>query len=169
MNNLNASFRSLVKNNNGFFKSEKQASFLLSKCDADNEFVIAESAFGNAYLDIFKCDNNGIYKVVRSAKKSADKVIWERDENISKEDAANKAEDTKARKARIIAINSILSKWLDKKWKLEDGRCNAVCAFMANGANAEQLKSYDDKYVALIAKLEDRSKAIRDKMENLMA
>ena len=63
MNALALSFASLVKSNNGFFKSDKQASFLLSQCQDENTFTASGDVYGNQYQMIYHCDDKGIVKV----------------------------------------------------------------------------------------------------------
>lgn len=76
---LAISFATLVKNNNGLFKSEKQASFLISMC-RDGVFGTS-SAFGYSSFNMYYyCDDNGIYKVEKSTPKKGIMLTWERRE-----------------------------------------------------------------------------------------
>lgn len=74
------SFAGLVKNNNGMFKSEKQAAFLLSKC-IDNEYEAVSSVYGNSYTNTYLCDSKGVVKVVHYTHQKGESLIWERVEN----------------------------------------------------------------------------------------
>jgi len=80
MSNLSISFASLVKNNNGMFKSEKQADFLLSMCN-DNIYGTS-GTFGRSsfYMDYF-CDIKGILKVEKRTDKKGTVLTWERRED----------------------------------------------------------------------------------------
>lgn len=78
MSNVDISFRALVKNNAGFFKSEKQARFLRGQCEND-VFVIGGQVFNQGYSDMFFCDADGVVKVVRNTSKGQ-KVVFERPE-----------------------------------------------------------------------------------------
>jgi hypothetical protein len=72
------SFASLVKNNNGFFKSEKQARFLLSRCDEDKIFVTGGHMYGNQYNIFYHCDDKGVTEVKKSAGAKVPKTTWKR-------------------------------------------------------------------------------------------
>lgn len=76
---LDISFASLVKSNNGKFKSDAQAKFLLSKCDG-NEYISGGSVYGNTFQLIYHCDNQGITKVEKYTKATGSKIQWERKE-----------------------------------------------------------------------------------------
>lgn len=76
MSDILTSFYFLAKHNNGMFKSEKQASFLLSKCE-DNVFyvkctaVFGESSFSrHGYGVTITCDDKGILSITKEAEKS---------------------------------------------------------------------------------------------------
>jgi len=84
-NDIARSFASLVKHNNGFFKSEKQARFLLSRCDEDNTYTTGGSVYGNSYNIFYKCDEKGVIEVVKSTTSGPDKTTWKRK---SKEESA---------------------------------------------------------------------------------
>lgn len=62
-NEIAASFASLVKSNNGLFKSEKQAAFLLSRYQEENTFHCAGNVYGNSYQVTYYCDAKGVVKV----------------------------------------------------------------------------------------------------------
>ena len=85
MSDLAKSFFSLVKYNNGAFKSEKQATFLLSVCEGNIFTTVQSYSFGEhggarAQKEFrFFCNDKGIYKVETIARKSGKHVIhWER-------------------------------------------------------------------------------------------
>lgn len=71
--NIAKSFFSLVKYNNGMFKSEKQAAFLLSKVNADtNEFYVEH---GNAMFTVFAVDRAGV-KFVNKITTVKGQRVW---------------------------------------------------------------------------------------------
>ncbi len=72
MDNLAVSFFSLVKNNNGLFKSEKQANFLKSKLTNDQYGV----NHGANMLTVFTCDNEGVLLVEKVRTVKGERV-WE--------------------------------------------------------------------------------------------
>lgn len=63
MSNFAASFASLVKFNNGFFKSEAQAKFLLSVCQEENTFITSGTVYRNSFTLFYTCDIQGVVKV----------------------------------------------------------------------------------------------------------
>ena len=101
MDNLAASFASLVKSNNGFFKSEKQAAFLLSVCQDAGTFYTGGQVYGNSYSLQYNCDDAGVVSVEKYLPKTGKIVItWSR--LTSTEFAANQA-DKAAAKAKDAA------------------------------------------------------------------
>lgn len=86
MTNLLISFRSLAKSNNGVFKSEKQAAFLLSQCDASKAYRQSECYtvhFGDdgkknqRYDVLVQCDSIGVVSITNIGR-SKNKVVFER-------------------------------------------------------------------------------------------
>lgn len=78
MNDITKSFFHLAKKNNGFFKSEAQAKFLLKHVDADGEFVgMGDSVYGNSVMFTFHVDETGVVKIEKQTK-NKDEVYWER-------------------------------------------------------------------------------------------
>jgi hypothetical protein len=76
---LDISFASLVKSNNGLFKSDAQAKFLLSKCDG-KEYITGGSMYGNTFQLTYYCDNRGVTKVEKYTKAAGPKIQWTRKE-----------------------------------------------------------------------------------------
>lgn len=77
MSNIQISLNSLVKNNNGFFKSQKQADFLLSILNDNN--VFASVAYGYTILTTYHFDYKGItLKTKTSAKTNRTTEEWSR-------------------------------------------------------------------------------------------
>lgn len=60
---ISLSFASLVKSNNGMFKSEAQAKFLLSQCQETNTFSSGGNVYGNSFTLSYVCDDKGIVSV----------------------------------------------------------------------------------------------------------
>lgn len=78
MNDFAASFASLVKYNDGFFKSEKQASFLLSQCFG-GVYYAQGNIYGNKFNIEYHCDEKGIVLVNKySFKLGTNKTLFER-------------------------------------------------------------------------------------------
>lgn len=65
MNSLALQLASLVKRNNGYFKSEKQAKFFLDNVESDDYICMGGNMFGNAYTIFYHMDERGVYKVVK--------------------------------------------------------------------------------------------------------
>ena len=79
MNNIQATLENLIKTNNGFFKSEKQAKFLISELKKEYGNIFTASAFGNSVVLTYKFDEIGIVeKLNTSLKKQSEKVVWNR-------------------------------------------------------------------------------------------
>ena len=79
MNNIQATLENLIKTNNGFFKSEKQAKFLLSELKKEYGNVFTASAFGNSVALTYAYDEKGITeKTNTSAKTNKTAKVWER-------------------------------------------------------------------------------------------
>jgi uncharacterized Ntn-hydrolase superfamily protein len=76
MSDIGISLASLVKSNNGKFKSEKQAQFLSSKADRD-VVIVGDICYGHSYFTEYHLDTEGVLKVVR-LNKAGRKVMWER-------------------------------------------------------------------------------------------
>lgn len=73
------SFASLVKTNNGKFKSEAQAKFLLSQC-RDGQFITSGHVHGNLYTLFYVCDNTGVVRVEKQTNAKGLVTQWERRE-----------------------------------------------------------------------------------------
>lgn len=79
MNSIHASLENLIKTNNGFFKSEKQAEFLLHELKKEYGNVFTATLFGNSVVLTYKFDDKGITeKTNMSIKKQSEKVVWAR-------------------------------------------------------------------------------------------
>jgi len=67
----------LAKNNNGFFKSEKQAAFLISQMNRFGGYFGSVSSGHNSCPVFANWDEKGITKIIKSSKKG-DVVMFER-------------------------------------------------------------------------------------------
>ena len=63
MNELAISFASLVKYNEGRFKSAKQAKYLLSMCEDGKVFTTSGIVYRSTYVLFYFCDEQGVVKV----------------------------------------------------------------------------------------------------------
>ena len=80
MDNIIKSFATLVKYNNGFFKSEKQANFLL-KMVGDGKNIGTRKAYNNSVLVQYICDSEGVVRVEKIKQNGAIVIEWERIES----------------------------------------------------------------------------------------
>lgn len=69
---------SLLKTNNGHFKSDKQKEFLLSHCQSDRVFTSVRSIYNNSFQFHFICDDDGVVRVEKHTSKKIE-TYWERD------------------------------------------------------------------------------------------
>ena len=83
------SLSNLLKTNKGFFKSEKQAAFILSQV-CDNEIVNHFTTYKNIARDHYFLDVEGVYKIERYTTKKGYVVTWERGQIHSLEVAKNR-------------------------------------------------------------------------------
>lgn len=77
MADIGTSLTSLVKSNNGYFKSEKQSAFLLSQCD-NGEFCAGGSVWGSSYQIWYECDAKGVVNVKKQTHAKGLMLQWER-------------------------------------------------------------------------------------------
>lgn len=106
MSNLDISFASLVKYNNGYFKSEKQAAFLLSKCN-NNEYSVSACIYNNSFTIIYTCDSVGIKSVAKVTRKDT-VITWERLTGKAAEVAIQKGVNTLNMKKELKEIEAEL-------------------------------------------------------------
>lgn len=83
------SLSNLLKTNKGFFKSEKQAAYLLSLA-CDNEVVNHFTTYKNVARDHYHLDEKGVYKIERYTTKKGYVTTWERGQFHSLEVAKNR-------------------------------------------------------------------------------
>lgn len=138
MSNVAISFASLVKSNNGSFKSEAQATFLLDQCQEVNVFTSTGSVYNSTFVLSYICDDKGVVKVEKFLPKTnRTEVTWVR---LSDEEfKANQA--TQA--ARIVLQNeaeSALKVKFEATCKvLEIGRSLLASKFNLSSEMAEKL------------------------------
>lgn len=80
MNNIELSFRNLIKTNNGVFKSTLQATFLLSKAN-DNEYCVSAKSFNKNWIDVFTLDEIGVISLTRHNNSGNVVEKWNRNGN----------------------------------------------------------------------------------------
>ena len=83
------SLSNLLKTNKGFFKSEKQATFLLSQVSG-NEVVNNFTTYKNIARDHYHLDEKGVCKIERYTTKKGYVTTWERGQVHSLEVAKNR-------------------------------------------------------------------------------
>ena len=106
MSNILSSFLGLAKNNDGFFKSEKQAKFLLARTDggvyAINQVLTFGEYDGRTKRNTAEiswtvyCDAQGVTKIEKYTAKQGLSVYWERTPEFIKVAADRKAKERKA-------------------------------------------------------------------------
>src|SRR5690554_5735982 len=109
------SFFSLIKTNNGYFKSEKQASFLLDHCGDGKMFFVTYSVFNNRYNFFFECDDEGVVRVEKHTGKKIE-TYWERDPDHDAFMKRVEAQTEEKRRRASIAqrfdrIRTIVNNW----------------------------------------------------------
>lgn len=106
------SFAQLVKSNNGMFKSDKQAAFLTSKCNA-NMYSTSDEVFGNSYTMFYEIDSRGITKVIKHTRAKGDVVEWTRpvEGKLSAQDVKN----IKWYKREIKSMETSIAKRIEAK------------------------------------------------------
>lgn len=104
MSNVAISFASLVKSNNGFFKSEAQAKFLLAQCQEENTFITSGTVYRNTFQLFYVCDAHGVVRVDKYLPKSAKtETTFTR---LTSEQFEAKKADAVARQQRETELNN---------------------------------------------------------------
>lgn len=104
MENLAKSLATLVKFNDGLFKSQKQADFILSKLYQGQCWVF-HKAYNNSSKTVYDCDCQGITRVTKINTVKGEEVftiIWDRSD-ASYAEAQQAKLDKKAAKAKLEA------------------------------------------------------------------
>jgi hypothetical protein len=79
MSNLDKNIASLVKFNNGQFKSPRQAKLFLSKAVDGVYYSSGGSMYSNRFRYAYHLGNNGVTKVVRMLGKGKERTVWTTD------------------------------------------------------------------------------------------
>jgi len=133
MSNVAVSFASLVKSNNGMFKSEAQAKFLLSQCQEENTFVCSGNVYNNSFTMFYICDIQGVVKVEKYLPKSGKTTTtWER---LTNDQFQANQEAKAASKARDIALQEASV----AKWQARQDAFNNALTIAQNLVKAEML------------------------------
>lgn len=112
---LAISFAALVKNNNGMFKSEKQASFLLSMCN-DTTYGTSGTFGRSSFYIYYICDEKGVVKVEKRTDKKGTILTWERREEgkLTVQDKKEIASLKRMLKQNLSSFESMSNyKWAD--------------------------------------------------------
>jgi len=109
---LAQSFASLVKTNNGFFKTEKQAKFLLSQA-TDGSYMSCGNVWGNSFNMEYFVDAKGVTKVTKYSKAKGTLVKWTRkvEGEVSVQDAKEIKRLTRAMNGYKKSIASRQAAW----------------------------------------------------------
>ena len=109
---LAMSLNSLMKTNDGLFKSDKQAKFILSQA-VDNQVVTGGDMYGNTFTMFYNLDDKGVVSVEKYLpKKGTSTITWERPTEgktavqVAKSQASAKRHNTAQLKAAQKTIDS---------------------------------------------------------------
>lgn len=172
MNNVAVSFASLVKSNNGMFKSEAQAKFLLSQCQDVNVFTVGGNVYNNSFSLSYTCDNQGVVKVEKYLPKSGKTTTtWERltvdqfqakvanDKAVKEANSSREAQSQANYQARTDAFNhalviaqnlvsaksSVPLEVIKTVLKDEDGINNAMAVLSQDAEFVKAWETYNNK------------------------
>lgn len=147
MNNIQATLENLIKTNNGFFKSEKQAKFLISELKKEFGNVFTASAFGNSVVLTYNFDDKGITeKLNTSLKKQSEKVVWNR-----KVEGVLSVEDKKKMAALKREIKKLEKSINERNAAYNDGQYEGYEALYnkANNEALDKLQTFKDQLKSL--------------------
>lgn len=141
------SISNLLKTNKGFFKSEKQAKFILS-CVSDNEIVNHFTTYGNIARDHYLLDDKGVYKIERYTTKKGYFTTWERGQVHSLESAKNRDDMLKQEREQrqlatlgFIVESKTFYAFIDLFNELNSSK-NKLAVMSSFGSNLESLADY---------------------------
>lgn len=103
MSDLDKSIASLVKYNNGQFKSDKQAKLFHSKAVDGVYYSSGGSMYGNTFRHAYHLGPNGVEKVVKMLSKGKEKTVWTPD----KTDGWKKSNEIRQQRKELAA-------WINK-------------------------------------------------------
>lgn len=101
---LAMSLNNLMKTNDGLFKSDKQAKFILSQA-TDNQVVTGGNMYGNSFTMFYNLDDKGVVSVEKHTPRKGSTVTWERPSEgktavqVAKAQASTKRRNTAQLKA----------------------------------------------------------------------
>jgi hypothetical protein len=147
MLNLAISFASLVKNNNGIFKSAKQASFSLMHCNNCSEFSATGSVYKNSYTLVYTCDELGIFKVEKLTK-NKNAVVWTR---LAIVDAEISATNKVIKNSAYVAYISKLNKLTKLLINLEISEKHITDKFLINFTQSANQSDFVNSSIATIS------------------
>lgn len=124
---MEKSFNILIKYNNGFFKSDKQRDFLLSRCDNGEYTLLKDGYVGagtggegmtakNQYHITFFLDNEGIYKKTKNTRVKGLTTVWERKSDNEFQEI--KSQNDLDRSRRIEGLTEKIKKIYDAREEL---------------------------------------------------
>jgi len=127
LSDLDKSIASLVKYNNGQFKSEKQAMLFHSKAVDDVYYSSGGSMYGNSYRHAYHLGPNGVEKVVKMLSKGKEKIVWTPDQT----DGWKKTNDNRQKRKELAA-------WINKAGALYN-KYDAALTKLAMNKNTMKL------------------------------
>lgn len=111
MSDLDRSIASLVKYNNGQFKSEKQAKLFHSKAVDGVYYSSGGSMYGNTFRHAYHLGPNGVEKVVKMLSKGKEKTVWTPDQTDGWKKSNENRQQRKELAAWINKAGAIHSKY----------------------------------------------------------
>lgn len=134
--NITKSLFSLINSNGGLFKSEKQASFILTHT-LDNAHI-AQQRIGFGEFNgcvrviefVFALDSKGVVKVVKTSKTTGKSSVYFDRNNVESVKAfQSKTEAKKQRQVKADAINTLRAR-LGEIEQLQKAINNVVCEYV---------------------------------------
>lgn len=164
MSNVAISFASIVKSNNGFFKSEAQAKFLLSQCQEENTFIAGGTVYRNSYQLFYVCDACGVIRVDKYlATSGKTETTFNR---LSSEAFETKQIETAARQQRnAIGEAESLAKFQARQEAFDNALAIAKAFIKTQMLSAGSSESIADSAVNMIIKDQD---SVANLMEDLV-
>ncbi len=173
MSNIAASFASLVKYNGGFFKSDKQAAFLLSQC-IDGAFIAFNTVYKNTSKTWYLCDEKGVYLVQKENTIKGCVVVkgyWKRGElpeSLTKDLVATKAKINDCIAYAKDHANELGSKIDNLKSELETGTKNILNKVAEEPEEAEEwLNMLERSKEFYSSKIKEQEKLLKGVLKDL--
>lgn len=111
MSDLDKSIASLVKYNNGQFKSDKQAKLFHSKAVDGVYYSTGGSMYGNSFRHAYILGPKGVKKVVKMLSKGKEKTVWTPDQTDGWKKSNENRQQRKELAAWINKARSIYNKY----------------------------------------------------------